>query len=309
MKRAFPVNPVLSTISIRFTNAAFIGVRVMPLVTVPEEKFLYNDFSKTSAFNYIDTEVGRTGRPKTLQWQSEQLESSVRDHALRGELPMSDIEAAARQPGSIDPEAETVEMLADCIKLGHEVRVARQVQNRNNYPADQRIALGADDKFSNPDADLITLISQALDKPLMRPTKMTFGQAAWTSFRSHPQIVKATLKNSGDAGMATRQAVAELFEVEAVEVGPARYNTVKPGQNQQLAYIWGPHLSLLYVNEKANPRNGVSWGYTAQFGTPWAGSMFDKDISAQGGMDIRSGERLRELVVAPQCGYFFENCL
>lgn len=307
--RPFPVNPVLSQIAIRYTNGDFVASQILPDTQVPEEKFYFMDYSKTPTFDLVEDEVGRKGEVKEIDWECEQKEGSVTDRALKHKIPLSDIEAAQRSPIPIDPEAEATEQLIELIRLGHEVRTSRLVQNLNTYPESQRVTMGADDKFNNPEFNPIDPVKRALDKPIMRPNSLVFGQAAWTEFRSNPFIVKATLKNSGDAGMASRQAVAELFEIQNVIVGQSRLNVNRPGHAPNLAYCWGPHLSLLHINPRATVRSGVTFGYTCRLGTPWSGSEFDKNIGARGGIEVRTGESIRELIIAPQCGYFFQNCI
>lgn len=310
IKRPFPVIARLAAIAIAYRNLDFISDLVLPYISVPEEKFQYPDFTGHDVFTVPEgLEVGRKGAPAEVEFTSELKDSSVKDYALKSSIPMSDIEAAQRSEIPMDPEAEAAEEIMELVKLGREIRTARLVQNRNTYPAAQRLLLGADDQFNNPNSNPIDLFKRALDVPLMRPNTLVFGQTAWTELRTHPKIVSATLKNSGEAGMATRQAVAELFEVKDILVGQGRYNAARKGQPRNLARVWGSHVSLLHINPRANTQRGVSFGYTARFGTPWGGSMFDKDIGAQGGMEVRAGEKVRELIVASDCGYFLENCV
>lgn len=307
-KRPFPVIPRLAAIAIAYANADFIGDLVLPYVPVGEELFQYPDFTGHDVFSVPEgLEVGRKGAPQEVEFTSALLDSSVKDYALKSSIPITDIEAAQRSEIPSDPEAEAAEEIMELVKLGREIRTARLVQNRNSYPAVQRLLLGADDQLNNPNSNPIDLIKRALDVPLMRPNSLVLGQAAWTELRSHPKIVSATLKNSGEAGMATRQAVAELFEIGQIIVGQGRYNVARKGQARQLARVWGSHISLLHINQKATTKRGVSFGYTARLGNPWAGSEFDKNISARGGVEVRAGERVRELIVASDCGYFIEN--
>lgn len=308
VKRPFPIVARLAAIAIAYTNDAFIADQVLPYVLAPEEKFYYPDFTGHDIFSVPEgLEVGRKGAPQEVEFTSELKESSVKDYALKSGIPITDIEAAQRSEVPYDPEAEAAEEIIELVKLGREIRTARLVQNRNTYDANQRLNLGADDQFNNPNSNPIDLIKRALDVPIMRPNSLVLGQNAWTELRSHPKIVSATLKNSGEAGMATRQAVAELFEIKDVIVGQGRYNAARKGQPRQLARVWGNHVSLLHINPKSTLRSGCSFGYTARLGTPWAGSEFDKNIGARGGVEVRAGERVRELILAPLCGYFIEN--
>lgn len=310
MKRPFPVVARLAAIAIAYKNADMIADLVLPYTPVLEEQFYYPDFTGHDAFSLPDgMEVGRKGAPPEVEFISELKQSATKDYALKSGIPMSDIEAAKRSEIPMDPEAETAEELMELVKLGREIRTARLVQNRNSYGGANRLMLGADDQLKNPNSNPIDLINRALDAMLMRGNTMVLNQEGWSALRTHPKIVSATLKNSGEAGMADRKAVADLFELKEIIVGQGRYNVAKKGQPRQLARIWGSHISLIHKNPTASVRRGVSFGYTARLGTPWGGSMFDKDISAQGGVEVRAGEKVRELIVAPDCGYFLENAV
>ena len=54
---------------------------------------------------------------------------------------------------------------------------------------------------------------------------------------------------------------------------------------------------------------GITFGRTAQFGTRIAGRIEDPDIGLTGGFRIRSGERIKELVVAKDVGYLVQNVI
>lgn len=85
-------------------------------------------------------------------------------------------------------------------------------------------------------------------------------------------------------------------------------NTARPGQNAQLARVWGNAISLTHVNPMANPTTaGVTFGFTDEYGSRFALSWPDRDVGVEGGVVVRVGERLREMVVAPNVGFLLQN--
>ncbi|MDT4884304.1 hypothetical protein FQZ97_1204280 [compost metagenome] len=72
---------------------------------------------------------------------------------------------------------------------------------------------------------------------------------------------------------------------------------------------WGPHAAFLYRDRLANNSGGTTFGFTAQWGTRISGSIEDGDIGLRGGQRVRVGESTKEVVCAPDLGYFFENAV
>jgi len=157
----------------------------------------------------------------------------------------------------------------------------------------------------------VLAINTGLDAPLMRPNQIVFGQQTWTTVRSHPKMVQAVKGTAQTGGMASRQQVAELFEVDEIVVGSSRANTAARGQAMSLARLWGKHCSLLYKApvELLEAGDTPTFGSTFQWGDRVAGQWEDRNMGMRGGMACRVGESVKEVVVASQAGYFFQNAV
>ena len=67
---------------------------------------------------------------------------------------------------------------------------------------------------------------------------------------------------------------------------------------------------MLHINKMATAEGGdLTWGLTAEYGGKIAGRIEDKDIGLQGGTRIRRGERVKELIVAKDLGYFIQDAI
>ena len=87
-------------------------------------------------------------------------------------------------------------------------------------------------------------------------------------------------------------------------------NTAKPGQAPALQRAWGKHIAMLHLNSMASiEQGGITFGMTADYGGRIAGRIEDKDIGLQGGVRIRTGERVKELIIAKDVGYFIQNAV
>lgn len=304
-KAPFPITPELTAIAIGYRNKRMIADEVLPRVPVGKEEFKYWKFDLSEGFTVPDTKVGRKSKPNEMEFSADEATASTEDYGLEDPIPNKDIDNA---PDNYDPMGRSTEQLTNVILLDREVRTSGLVFNNANYGANNKIVLSGTDQFSDQaNSKPIQVIMDSLDTMIMRGNVMTIGRTAFSALAQHPDILKAVHANSGDKGIATREAIAALFELDDIFVGEARVNTAKKGQAVNLQRAWGGHISLMYRDKLADTRHGTTFGFTAQFGNRIAGSQPDGDIGLRGGQRVRVGESVKELLTANDLGYFIEN--
>lgn len=306
----FPVQPELTAIAIAVANQAqdYIAERVSPRVPVGSPTFKYQTFTTKEHYTIPRTEVGRKGKVNEVDFTSTETSASTTDYALDDPIPISDIEAAANNPG-LNPVEDAVEKLTDLVMLDRENRVATDTFTAGNYASGNKVTLSGTDQWSDyTNSDPISDIQTAIETPLVPPNGMVLGQQTWTKLRAHPDIAKAVHGNAGDKGLAAQQAVADLFELDWIAVGKARKNTANMGQTASYSRTWGKHAALLYVSS-APRTDSVSWGWTAQWGDRFSGQMSDSTIGARGGQRVRSGESVKEVIACTDCGYLITDAV
>lgn len=295
---------MLTAIAIAYKNGAFIADNVLPRVPVGKKDFKYLSFPMEESFTIPDTKVPRKGTPNEVEFHGTELSASCEDYGLDDPIPTDDINNA---PDGYDPVSRAVEGLTDLVLLDREVRAASLLFNPANYASSKTLTLSGTSQFSDfTNSDPVAVISEAMDSCIMRPNTMTIGRAAFSVLRRHPKIVKAVNSNSGDSGLATRQAIADLLELQNLYVGESFLNTAKKGQTAAMQRVWGKHISLTYVNTQADTRGGLTFGLTAQYGTKVAGKR-DEDGGLRGATRVRVGETVKELIVAKDAGFFLQN--
>lgn len=299
---AYPIDPALTAIAIAYKNASYIADIVLPRIRVGKQEFSFLQYASDQYFNAPETLVGRRGRPNQVELKATEVTDKTEDHALDGGVPNSDIENADER---YDPLGDEVAFIQELIALRREIRSSGIVFNPATYAAGLKETVV--DKFSDPTKPVIAPISDALDLPLMRPNQMVFGQGGWNKFRRHPEIVEAVLGTGAKKGIVKREAVAELFEVDEVIVGQARGNSAKRGQVPVLSRLWGNHLALLHKAPVPQAKGAVTFGGTFEFGDRIASQWEDKNIGMRGGVACRTGESVKERVIAGETGYFFED--
>lgn len=303
----YPVDAALTAISVGYRNMEYIADQVLPRVPVDKQTFKYMRYPIEEAFTVYDTAVGRKGRPNEINLSAVEDEASTQDHGLEDSVPVTDQDNADSR---YDPEGRATMKLTDYVALAREVRVSNAVFSAANYAAGQKVTLSGTSQFSDfANSDPLAVMLAGLDACIVRPNLVTMGQAVWTKVRQHPKVVKAVLGNAGDSGVASRQAVAELLEVEEVLVGRSYLNSAKRGQAASLSRAWGKHIALTYRNRNGGTEGEMSFGITAQWGGRVVRKEFDSKIGLRGATRIVVGESVKELIIASGAGYFIENAV
>lgn len=300
---AYPIDPDLTGIVVAYKNANYIADSVCPRVNVSKQEFKYSRFSDDKWFNVPDTRVGRRSQPNEILLDGQESTDSTFDYGLEAPIPNADIDNKDKR---FDPEGDAAALLAECIALDREQRVAAYAFASTSYVSTLRTTLSGASQWSDTSSDPITAITDSLDLPLIRPNILTFGQAAWTKFRVHPAIIEAVLGTGAKKGMATREQVAALFEVDEVLVGSARANSAKPGQAPSLTRLWGKHMAATY-RAPVTTRDTMDFMKTFQWGGKIGQKWEDRNIGLRGGVRVRAGESVKELVIANQAGFLFQN--
>ncbi|KHS86519.1 phage capsid protein [Pectobacterium carotovorum] len=306
MAAPFPIDPHLTAIAIAYRNASLIADSVLPRVPVGKSEFKWWEYDLADGFTLPNTNVGRTSQPNQVEFNAKEETSSTSDYALDAPVPQSDIDNA---PQNYDPLGRATEQVSDLIELDREVRTARVVFSAATYPAGNKEVVAAADRWDEATSKPIKKIVTALDKMIMRPNVAILGRATATALRMNPSIVRAYNGTAGEDGMVPLQFLRDLLELDDILVGSAFVNIARPGQKPQLQRTWANHAAFIYRNKLANTQVGVTFGITAQFGNRISGSIPDKDMGMRGGQRVRVGESVKELIVASDVGYFFQNAV
>lgn len=313
---AFPVNPELTAIAIAYQNPAsqLIADQVLPRVPTAK-KFKYTKYTIEQGYTVPDTRVGRKSEPNMVDFGGTDVTDECVDYGLDDLIANDEIAAFDSMPkppsgGPVSPQALSTMMLTGLVQLDREVRVANTVFNTTSYSAGNQATLSGTSQWSDrANSDPLNAITSAMDTPLVRPNYLTIGQLAWTQLRMHPKIVQAIGKSAQGSGYVSLQQVADLLELEGILVGRAFINTAKKGQTPTYARAWGKHAALLHIDSLAAQIGQPTFGWTAQWGSKIAGELPAPKVGLRGGVLVRSGESVKEVIVSQDAGYFFQNCV
>lgn len=313
----FAQNPELTAVAIGYSNTEdqLIADQVMPRVDTAET-FKWTEYDTPQAYTVPDTKVGRLSQPNVVTFGGTERTGTVDDYGLDSPIPQRDMDVFAAMPkpqggrGPIAPDALATMMLTNLVLLDREIRVAAAVQASGNYEAANQRALVGSAKWSDfANSDPFKDIMDGLDAPLVRPNTLALSQTGWTTLRQNPKFVAQIRKNKDGAGAVTKEEVAAALEIAKVCIGSSRVNTARKGQNAAYVRTWGNHASLLHCSMMAAQTFQPTWGWTAQFGGRFAGTIIDAKTGLKGSVIVRAGEQVKEVIAAKGAGYLFQNIL
>lgn len=169
---------------------------------------------------------------------------------------------------------------------------------------------------SDPLKDSRTAITAVHLKTGFRPNKYAMGQPVWDTLVDHPDIidrVKYGQSGVGRPAMVTKEAVAQLLELNAIEVGGAIEDSAGEGQTESQAWIVGKSALLAYVPKSPGimiPAAGYTFSWTGYLGASNQGSRIKKFRMEQLASDRIEGEiAFDQKVVSTDLGSYFDGII
>jgi len=309
MKTRMPVDPTLTSIAIAWRNpdGSLIADEAMPRCKpIGTSEFKYLEYDIAEGLRVPETAVGRKGKVNEVSFEAEEKDGSTNDYGLDDLIPQDDLDAAKSR--KINLQGDSVEYIMGLIKLDREIRVAGVVQNPSNYNVNSVESLSGSDMFTDLNSKPLETLHDALDSMFIRGNTVMMGQGVWGKFRRHPTVLKAFYPNGG-GGSITRKQLCEELEIERLLVGRSFVNNARKGQAPNVNRTWGNSIACHYQDRTASNKRGMTWGLTVPYGTPVAMQKVDSSIGLRGGVRVRSGESVAELVLAKEAGYLIQNVI
>ena len=292
------VDSILSGVSVKYTNEAYIADQVMPVVPVKKESDKYYKYTRNWKLPQSKRAAG--AEANEVEWNVTTDTYSCEEYALKDLIP-DRVRDNADNPLSLD--VDSTENLTDLIQLGREKRIADIVFAAGSFGA-QTSALSGTNQWndyagSDPIGDVRTAKSVVHAASGKMPNVMVIGYQAYLKLLDHPDIlerIKYTQK-----GIITADLIAQVFEVDKLLVGKALYDSTIEGVAESLGYVWGKKVALLY-SEPSPGLKKVSFGYQFQ-NRGFSVKKWREEKRA--GDFIEAGEIRDEKIVAAATGYLY----
>lgn len=234
------VDPVLTNLARGYSNAAFIGDNLFPLVEVEKEAGKIPQFSK-EAFKIYNTERAIRASSNRISPEGRStIDFSLTEHDLEYPLDYREEEE------DIFPlKMHAAIVTSDGIKLRKEKIIADLAQDLNSYPAGNKVTLSSGDKFdvdtSDPYAIFETAKDQVRSKIAKRPNVCLLGASAYKALKNHPAIIDR-IKYTQHA-VITPELLRQLLDFDQLFIGDAVYSD----DNDNFMDIWSANAIVAYV--------------------------------------------------------------
>lgn len=245
-------DPVLTEVSVKYSNQNLIAERVFPRMNVKEKTGYYYTFDKSN-FKIEESYRAPHARANRVDYGfSKTAYGPLTERSLEAAI---DWEERDSYPVNSDIYADSVETVSERMALAHESEVATMLGDTAQVT--QNVTLSGTDQwsdFSNSDPFAnIETGRAAIHASVMRdPNVLILGKQVWDKVKHHPDLIDR-LSNSS-VRVLTRELLAALLEVEEVIIGDAMYNSADEGQTASMSYVWGKNAVLAVVDRNVRPK-------------------------------------------------------
>lgn len=304
------VDAPLSNFAVSIANREMIADLAMPVLAVnkPSDKyFVYN--AQTMFEESAAALTGAEAMPGRVRYAVSTATFSCDDYGLMDFVSYKEMEAA---DAPIMPQMHAVKVVSSWLDIAKERRVAGVVFASGSYGSNTSALSGAsrwDVATSNP----VQAIDDAIEACTVRPNVMVIGAQAWVKLKNHPKLKELILSRSATMAGATPDRVtpdlvASVFELDAVHIGRAQYNTNREGQTAARSYIWGKSCALIRTNDDPNPRETSTFARQFRFQAREVQTIAAEMPGLKGGVYVKITESVDEKVVGGSAsGYLFET--
>ena len=258
------VDPIITGVARGYRNAAHVWNYLFPVVTVNARGGHIIEFN---AEDFLEVDIRRSPGADRQQVHFGHFGASfsLDQRAIDGKVPKEVLEDAMAVPG-INYSAVAAKKAMNIASLQIEIAAGKLATTPANYPADNRTAVSAADKWDGADAQPAKQVETAKEQVAsgigMEPNLLITGVPVHRSLKNSPDVIDRIKHteglSEGKAPQVTNEKLAAYFDVEMYAVGRAR-----TGKKGAFTPIWGNVAILAYVDVTPLASIGSpSFGYT-----------------------------------------------
>ncbi len=234
------VDPVLTELARGYSNNAFVGPKLFPIVEVEKEGGKIPQFTK-EAFKIYNTERAIRARSNRI---NPELHTSIDvvlgEHDL--EYPLDYREEAE----NVTPlRMHATNVVTEGISIRLEKMIADLAQTLSTYPTGNKITLTAGSRYDEATVDPMSSIDIGINavrsKIGKRPNVGIMGYATFMALKNNPKILER-IKYS-ERAVVTVDMLKQLLGLEQLYVGDSVYST----DAGIFTDIWNDNFILAYV--------------------------------------------------------------
>lgn len=299
----------LSNLSVQYKNQDYIGLQLMPVVTVDKLSGKFAKYGKRDRLAVPDDQVFNRSTPNEISETRTMDNYSCKQYALLNYLDEMELQNA---DAPLNEMVDLVAAVNDALALAEEKRIATILTTAGNFSGntvtlagtDRWFISGAEGSTSDPIKDL-----------------QTANAAIWTGFGNARRVGYCSLDvfnglvrhskiadrfKYTQAGLPQRTALAQMLGLDDILVGAAWQDTANSGASASYGRIWGAYFGVVMVANSPSIRS-AHFGSTFRMGAKNTQEWFDPKIGVAGGYYAKVGMSEDHKVVAGDAGYLIVN--
>lgn len=299
-QRDVVVDPVLSNVSIKYTNEQFVWNRVMPTFPVGKQSGKYYKYDKAN-LRPVETERAAGSPANEVGFGLSTDSFYAEDYALK-EFVDDQVREQADQ--ALNPLTDATEDVTERLIIGAEKTLATTMAATGTIT--QNTTLSGTDQWSDfansdPIGDVRTAMQTVQKAILKRPNTLLLSKPVFDQLQDHTDIIDR-IKYSQLAA-TTEDLLARIFGVDKVIVADAIENTAHEGATDSLDYIWGKHAWVLYISPQRRLKT-ITFGWTFTWKDRVTKRWRDEDRE---GTYVRVNWNYDQKIVAAEAAYLIKD--
>lgn len=293
----------LSNVSIQYKNEEYIGLELMPVVSVNKLSDYFYKYDKRSRLAAPDDAIGARGEANEIEDKRSDDTYSCRAYALKNYV---DALTLANQDAPLNEMVDLVESISELIDFREEVRIASILTTGANFGSNTT-GISAGSRWDtagggNPIKDMQDAIKNIW---MGRGPSELVGYCSldvWNVLSRHPAILDLFKYNGSSPGLATPEMLAKFIGISRILVGKARKDTANEGASASYTRIWSDVFGIVRVAKNPSTRT-AAFGYTFRMGPKRTDEWFDPSKGTEGGYYARVSLKEDHKVVAADTGF------
>lgn len=276
MNKDIHIDQNLTNVAINYRPGNLIADMIAPIVTVGKQSDYYPVWSQADILRIESAARARGTEANKITMGVSSGTYYAENYALKTDLTIED---RVNMDAAYVAELRNgrARFLTGKMGMVWESRVANQVTSTSNVGSSTAVESAWTDYTagnSTPFEMIMTGIDVVQDTTGYRPNRILASGQAHRNLRRHDDIIDYLHGDTGTGSprIASRQQLAQLFEVDQYLVGEAYQNTADEGQSQSLSPIWGDHF-LIYYAPPAPSTQEPSFMYSFRWNAPGLPAM------------------------------------
>lgn len=299
--------PLLTDAMVKYSNSNFIAEQLFPVLPVTKDQNFIFVFDKSNLRAPKNSQRGLYDRAERVDYGLTMAPlPTLIEHSLEQPVPWK-VKNLAQDP--LQPELAATQNLTEKIAIEKELGLFNFLNNTANVPQNTTLSgtsQWSDYTNSHPLVAIQNGADTVLQNSLQKPNVVAMGRQVFTQLRNHPDVLDRVKYTARATQEEIANALADLFDVDKVLVGTAAYNSAAEGATDNVGFIWGKSLWLMYV-APIPAINTVSAGYhliipEERYVDTWSEQEIKADM-------IRVNDFYTRYIMAPEAIYLFKNAV